>query len=363
MTAPTTQTITAPTQPTAPPTSPASPISAVPSQRTAASPRRWVGGVAASVAGRTNIPVGLIRIGWVAAVAILASAGLSLIAWVPVVCYAACWWKLAQKRTTTDAQTTAVGVPTQRPVPASAVPVAPTAAPVTAPAAAPAAAPATSPADTAEDTPERARLKDFVRYMWGTQPTPQPTYTADLAGVVLTGLQMPGQRDPGYYSPRMPFGKLYVYPEHMVFLTESHNKPGVVPPLSRMLSVLLDAWRVVGFWRPIPLARRVYRAITTEELDRLRKPLGNPNSIVVARRDITGVSVRKYMLTRYVVVHTVDRDIMLAPNSYLGLVSSFGFAFLLMRSVRMNFMGSMGLPWETALVRELQQTITVPVAH
>ncbi|MDQ1696061.1 MAG: hypothetical protein QOJ03_1414 [Frankiaceae bacterium] len=326
--------MTAPT--TRPIDSPAS------SESTPAAPQRWVGGVAATIAGRTNIPVGLLRLAWTGAVLVAAAAGLSVIAWVPIVCYLACWWKLAQNgRPTTTPATATVSVPIQPPV-------------------GPAAAPAAAPTATAEDTPEQARLKDFVRYLWGTQPTPQPTYSADLTGVVLTGLQMPGNRDPGYYATRMPFGKLYIYPDYVVFLTESHNKPGVVPGLSRFLSVLLDAWRVVGFWRPIPLARRVYRAITTEELDRLRKPLGNPNSIVVPRRDITGVSVRKYMLTRYVVLHTADGDIMLAPNAYLGLVGGFSLAALLMRSVRMNFLGSMGLPWETALVRELNSASASP---
>jgi phage shock protein PspC (stress-responsive transcriptional regulator) len=340
-----------------------------------AAPRRWVGGVASTVAGRTRIPVAVLRVGWVGAVCLGSSTGEYVYAWVPIICYIACWWTLSKKRQASETQSTApAAVPVQRP--AATAPVAPTAAaptpvatasttlPVAAAATATASTAASEPAvaesaaPTTEDTPERARLKDFVRFIWGTQPTPQPTYTADLTGAVLTGLQLPGGRNPGYYAPRMPFGKLYVYPDYLVFLTESHNKPGVVPSASRCLSVLLDAWRSIGFWRPIPMARKVYQAVTTDEVERLRKPLGNPNSIVVRRSEITGVSVRKYQMLRYIVIETVDSEIMLAPNNYLGLVACVGFGFLLLRSVRMNAMGVFGLPWDAPLVRELNKPAT-----
>ncbi|MBV9485109.1 MAG: PspC domain-containing protein, partial [Frankiaceae bacterium] len=270
------------------------PISAAPVAPEAvgsSGPHRWVGGVASGVAGRTRIPVTVLRVGWVGAVAICSSTGKSTLAWVPVVCYLACWWTLAKRRRPVETSAAApMTTPAQRPAAPAAA--APTHEPTTTPAAKPTAtlpaaeATATVPTTPAvDDTPQLARLKDFVRYVWGTQPTPQPTYTADLCGVVLTGLQIPGRRDIGYYAPRLPFGKLYVYPNYLVFLSESHNKPGVVPSAGRLVSVLLDAWRVIGFWRPIPLARQVYRSVTTDELDRLRKPLGNPNSIVVRRSD------------------------------------------------------------------------------
>ena len=205
------------------------------------------------------------------------------------------------------------------------------------------------------ETPPASDLPQLVRYLWGNDPTPQPTYTADLTAVELTDLSLPGNQDIGYYIPRMPFGKVYVYPEYLVFLTESHNKPGQVPGLDRILPVLLDAWRAVMFWRPLRVARTVYQRITKDELDRLRKPLGNPNSLVVPLSEIRGFTVKRWMLTSYLVLTTDDREILLAPNQYLGMLATCPAA-LLSRSIRLNAMGIFGLPWQTQLVAALQRT-------
>lgn len=203
---------------------------------------------------------------------------------------------------------------------------------------------------------ERPHLKDFVAYLWGSDPLPAPIYQTDLTAVVTSNVNLPGTMNVAYYAPRMPFGKLYVYPDYLVFLTESHNKPGVVPGFSGILSVLLDAWKAVTFWRPIPLVREVYRRVTTEERDRLRKPLGNPNSIIVPLSEVQAVTMHRYGLMRYAVLHTNGREIMLAPNSYLGGTAAlFGLVFLLVPKVRRNFAGGLGLPWETRLIAMLEQ--------
>ncbi|MCA1696554.1 MAG: hypothetical protein LC749_18540, partial [Actinobacteria bacterium] len=202
---------------------------------------------------------------------------------------------------------------------------------------------------------ERPHLKEFVGYIWGSDPPPAPDYQTDLTAVVTTGLTLPGTMDIAYYAPRMPFGKLYIYPDYLVFLTESHNKPGAVPGFSGVLPVLLDAWRAVMFWRPIPVVREVYRRVTTQQRDRLRRPLGNPNSLIVPLSEVRGVTTHRWVFMRYAVLHTVDREIMLAPNLYLGVLSGFTLIFLLMPGVRRSLAGGLGLPWETQLVAMLEQ--------
>lgn len=304
----------------------------------AASRSGWIGGVATTLARRTGTPAGVIRTGWVGLVLLLAYAEQSVLAWIPILTYGACWFSLARNAAAQPVRPSQAAGHDRSPT---------TLAP-----------PAGSRQPEARDgTPgvDRPFLREFVQHLWAGEPTPQPTYTADLTGVVLTGLQFPGSRDAGYYTPRMPFGKVYVYPDYLVFLTESHNPPGRIPELSRILPVLLDAWRTVGFWRPIRVAQSVYRKVTSEELDQLRKPLGNPNSIIVPTSQIRGVSHRHYVLTRYLVIHTTARDVMLAPNSYLGLLAAMAPPFLLFRNVRLNTMGSLGMSWEGGLLSALKQ--------
>jgi hypothetical protein len=210
--------------------------------------------------------------------------------------------------------------------------------------------------------PEHPYLQELVAYLWAGETAPPREYATECVAVVTNDLKLPGGMGLGFYVSRLPFGKLYVYPEYLVFLTQSHNRPGEVPPLSRLPSMFLDAWKAIMFWRPIPLARAAWERLTTEERDRLRKPLGNPNSIIVPLAEIRELRVQRHLNMSYLTVVAGDREILLAPNGNAAALMGLALIFLVIPSVRRSIAGIFFLPWEPKLRERLEQAAAANTA-
>ena len=211
------------------------------------------------------------------------------------------------------------------------------------------------PVSAANAPRERLHLKELSRYLFMSEEMPQPIYRTDGVGSVTTGLKLPGTRNIGSYMARMPFGKVYLYPEYLVFLTESHNPPAEIPtgPKGILLSVL-EGWEAIMFWRPVPVAKAVWKQLAKTDRERLEKPLVNANSIIVPIGDIESIERGHYLLMRYMRIKTRGREIVLGPNAYLTMLSGIFWFF---RSVRGSWAACLGMPWERNLEQLLQERV------
>lgn len=178
--------------------------------------------------------------------------------------------------------------------------------------------PAAQPQQDRAAADERPWLKEFVQFIWSGGRPPKPRYVSASHGFVLTGLRRPSGSTsdrPGKYALRMPFGRMLVYEGWLVFLTESRLRPGEVAPLSRVWIVALEQIREYRRWLSLlRISMTAYSVLTTEQRDRMRKTLGNPNSFFVPLSTVTGLRFERYLGRPRIRVLTTEREVMFAPH-------------------------------------------------
>lgn len=343
------------------PSAPGAPDAPAEGRATAVSTPRngLVGGVSAGLAMRTGAPVTLVRLAWVAAALLLAAAIHPIVALIVIAAYGVVWWSASRaqggdppavatgpmhdgaRRTSQEVRSAAERVRQQVVSSARAAATAPapdapaagsqlwgprsdaTAAQETArPAAARSAPPIKRSGDLHE---ERPYLKDFVAYLWSAQTTPKQVYKFSAHGVVLSDLPIPKEKMTVWLRlARMPYGRIVVWPGWLVFMTESHNRPGELPPANRLWSVLLDFIREYRRYTSLlSLARTSYQVMTKEQRDRFRGMLANPNVIVVPLHTVRDFHQERSLGSPRIVIRTDDREIMFGPNGNLEILTSF----------------------------------------
>jgi phage shock protein PspC (stress-responsive transcriptional regulator) len=212
--------------------------------------------------------------------------------------------------------------------------------------------PSATDAQKPSEPDHRLWLKEFVQFLWSTDKAPKPRYVSASHGFVTSGLRCPdGSHSdrPGKYAQRMPFGRMLVYDGWLVFLTESRLRPGEIPPWSKMWIVILEQLREYRKWLSvIRISMTAYSAMTTEQRDRMRKTLGNPNSFFVPLSTVTGIRFERYMAGPRIRVVTTDRELMFAPHG----MCEWHWASI--RRYQKSFLG----PWQPELNRILIDAIT-----
>lgn len=290
---------------------------------------RLVGGVCAGLATRTGVPITVVRAAWVAAVLLLAAAQQPIIAWIVILAYGVAWWSASRARG---------GEPTAAHVTGRAPEAAPHAVqdvhagserlrqpPPPAPAAQLPASAQGQPAAGPAGQGERPYLSEFVNYLWSAETSPQPVYKFSAHGFVLSDMPLPKEKMTVQLRlVRTPYGRIVVWPGWLVFMTESHNRPGELPPASRLWSVVLDFVREYRRYTTLfSLAQTSYQLLTKEERDRFRGMLANPNSIVVPLHTVRDCQQERSLGNPRILIRTDDREIMFGPNGALEMFLSF----------------------------------------
>ncbi len=270
---------------------------------------RLLGGVSAELAARTGAPVTAIRLGWVAAVLLVAAVE-PLVAWIVIAAYGVAWWSASRARSDPRLGWSPAPAPVTQQPPAPAAPQQPSA--------------RIQPGAGSARQPD-PRLAEFVRYLWSSATTPTPVYKFSAHGFVRSDLQLSkDQMTVQWRLARTPYGRIVVWPGWMVFMTESHNRPGELPPASRFWSVLLDFVREYRRYTTLlSLARTSYGLLTQEQRDRFRGMLANPNTIVVPLHAVRSCHQERSLGNPRLVIRTDDREIMFGPNGALEVFTSF----------------------------------------
>lgn len=197
------------------------------------------------------------------------------------------------------------------------------------------AVPATAPAVDAQQQGTDAaaqgsalspEFRNFVHFMWEPLITPPPLLRTRCHGFLYSGLRFEFSRQINngiYYAVRMPYGRLLVYEDWLVFLTDWRTHTGRVPPLAgpgaplAYLSLFRELRRTLSIWT---IAVDAYRRFTAEERDRYRELLLNPNSFVIPMSTIQAVRRGRWATQPAVIIQTRDgSEFMFSPNPALGV--------------------------------------------
>ncbi|MBA2944564.1 PspC domain-containing protein [Streptomyces himalayensis] len=198
-----------------------------------------------------------------------------------------------------------------------------------------------------------ADLKAFVHFLWEPMLTPMPLLRRQCHGFVCSELRFdfrPRMKSDIHYSTRMPFGRLLVYPDWLVFLTDWRTPPQRVPPAVGQGAGLPWLYYLRDYWRWIIgmsiIGELVVRCVR-QERDRYRQAFTCPNSIVLPLGRVTGVRTKRtkrWLTQQVIILQTGEGEVMLAP-SILGLGLSYP------RMLRSWF----GANWDPKLLHVLQE--------
>ena len=285
-------------------------------------PGKWIGGFCASLAQSTGVGAGVYRLSFVLGVLLLGAAQQPVLAWLVIGGYGVGWWLTVKARREGRAPPGSVP-PEPRAAPVGNGSAPPPRAAALAIGAPPASAAAPPPASAAAPG-ARPYLKEFVDFLWSSEASPQALYKFSAHGFQL-GEELTRERMTVQLRLiLMPYGRVVVWPGWMVFMTESNNPPGRIPPAARWWSVALDFLkeyrRYASLWR---LARTGYSVLTQEERDRFRTMLANPNTLIVPLSTVRDVRQERWMRNPRLIVTTDDRTLMLAPNGMYEIFLSF----------------------------------------
>ena len=288
-----------------------------------------IGGVCARLAVATGLSANVVRAAWVALALVLAAVE-PVAFWVVVAPYAIAWYLSSRSASppephggsvsqppapvnprVPDHATPSEGRPTEEvseglPAGASGKPTDP-GPPVAAPGA-------------------RPYLQEFARYLWSTKTTPRPIYKTWAHGFVVSELDLPKEKvTTNLMFPRMPYGRIVVWPGWFVFMTESLTEPGRVPTGGKMLTVVLDGYREYRRFASIfRVLRTAHASLTKEQRDIFERALVNPNSIILPLSQVRAFHQERNALNPRLMIQTHDgRELMFGPNGLFELGASF----------------------------------------
>jgi hypothetical protein len=177
-------------------------------------------------------------------------------------------------------------------------------------------------------TPELTRrlhevhVGEFWRWFTTTPKAPKAELRFWCAGYILSALRVPALLR--FHVPYLvPYGRVLVYRDWLVFTTEYHSQPG---------RLAICAWEHA----------------TKDETQRLRGPLSNPNAFVVPLSSVLDVRYTYRCGTPEIHIRTAEREIVLNPNLALAVCSGFVKSFMAMWPICR--------PWQPKLLELLVQT-------
>jgi hypothetical protein len=204
-------------------------------------------------------------------------------------------------------------------------------------------------------TPELTRrlhevhVGEFWRWFTTTPKAPKAELRFWCAGYILSALRVPALLR--FHVPYLvPYGRVLVYRDWLVFTTEYHSQPGRLPTSASAFGMLaLDMWREARRWLSyMRLAICAWEHATKDETQRLRGPLSNPNAFVVPLSSVLDVRYTYRCGTPEIHIRTAEREIVLNPNLALAVCSGFVKSFMAMWPICR--------PWQPKLLELLVQT-------